>query len=295
LNMSLAGRSEIFARWTTAAFILGGAFTIMTEATWAQPASGAVNIEYSSPSDPKHEDIRTRLQAARVLEFVRDVLRPIRLPRALLVKLSSCDGVSNAWYAEDAITVCYEFVQDIFKNATDGSDQAGIGKFEKTVGPLLDVFLHEAGHAVFDYLQIPLFGREEDAADQFSTYIMLQYDKDRARRLILGSAYQYKMDVQRPDVSIPLAKFSDEHGLPAQRFFNVLCIAYGSDPQLFAQVVELAYLPKMRAEGCEAEYEQVRFAFETLIKPHINTALARKVIGKKREASKTLIDIFNAP
>ena len=42
--------------------------------------------------------------------------------------------------------------------------------------------------------------------------------------------------------------FVDEHGTPAQRLYNLLCIAYGSDKELFADVVEKGYLPKERAE-----------------------------------------------
>ena len=41
---------------------------------------------------------------------------------------------------------------------------AGVAPIDALIGPFLDVFLHEAGHAVFGALQIPLFGREEDAA-----------------------------------------------------------------------------------------------------------------------------------
>ena len=52
------------------------------------------------------------------------------------------------------------------------------------------MFLHETGHAVFNMLQIPVLGREEDAADQFAAYLMLRLGKDEARRMILGSAYQ---------------------------------------------------------------------------------------------------------
>ena len=103
-------------------------------------------------------------------------------------------------------------------------------------------------------LKIPLFGREEDAADQFSTYLMLRFDKEEARRLILGSAYQYKGDLSSPTVTIKQQKFADEHGTPAQRFFNLLCTAYGSDPKLFADVVEKGFLPEDRAVGCEREY-----------------------------------------
>ena len=62
------------------------------------------------------------------------------------------------------------------------------------IGPLADVVLHEVGHAVFDLWKVPIFSREEDAADQFSAYIMLQFRKDDALRLILGNAYQYQDD-----------------------------------------------------------------------------------------------------
>ena len=111
----------------------------------------------------------------------------------------------------------------------------------------------------------------------FSAYIMLQLGKEDARRLILGSAYQYKADVVSPQV--PLTKYADEHGIPAQRFFNVLCIAYGADQKLFADVVEKGYLPKKRAEGCDLEYEQTAFAFKKLIGPYIDQNLAKKVLA----------------
>ena len=142
------------------------------------------------------------------------------------------------------------------------------------IGPLMDVFLHEAGHAVFGSLQIPLFGRGEDATDQFSTYMMLKFE---ARRLILGSAYQYKGDMASPTITITQQKFADAHGTPAERFFNLLCTAYGSDPNLFADVVEKGFLPEDRAVACKREYIQLSHAFATLIGPHVDRKLARKL------------------
>ena len=141
------------------------------------------------------------------------------------------------------------------------------------------MFLHETGHAVFDMLKVPVLGREEDAADTFSAYIMLRFPKDDARRLILGSAYQYKADLQDPQVSMAITKFSNVHGTPAQRFFNVLCIAYGADKKLFADVVEKKYLPEDRADGCEEEYEQATFALQKLIGPYIDKSRARPVLS----------------
>ena len=77
-----------------------------------------------------------------------------------------------------------------------------------------------------------------------------------------------------------MTAFADEHGTPAQRFYNVLCIGYGADPELFADVVEKGYLPKNRAEGCEDEYKQAAKAFKRLIAPHVDRKLARKVHDK---------------
>ena len=77
-----------------------------------------------------------------------------------------------------------------------------------------------------------------------------------------------------------LQDFANEHGTPAQRFYNLLCIAYGADPKLFGDLVEKGYLPKDRSEGCEGEYQQVAFAFQKLIAPHIDPGLAKKVVQK---------------
>jgi Putative metallopeptidase len=125
-----------------------------------------------------------------------------------------------------------------------------------------------------------LFGREEDAADQVSAYIMLLFGKAEARRLILGTAYAYKLEAEDPTAKVTMTTFADEHGTPAQRFYNLLCIAYGADAELFADLVKKGYLPKKRAEGCEDEYAQVQKAFQRLITPHVDLALARELMDR---------------
>jgi hypothetical protein len=254
---------------------LGLSVILAIDPTAARPKTNSIEIKYAIPTDPAHQPIYDKLKQARALEYVQGMLSSLRLPRRLTLVLSGCGGMSNAWYGHDEINVCYELVADFLKGASDENLPAGLTKSDVLLGPLLDVFLHESGHAVFDFLNIPVLGREEDAADQFSAYIMLQYDKERARRLILGSAYQYKMDVKDPNVAMPVTKFSDEHGIPAQRFFNILCLAYGSDPALFADLVG-RYLPKDRAEVCEYEYQRARFALQTLIGPYVDRKAAKR-------------------
>ena len=241
--------------------------------------SDRIQTSYVPPKNSAHENLFRLLKERRVLEQFKGLLSALRLPRPLLLKFEGCDGVSNAWYEDDAITVCYEYIDDILQNAPKETTPAGVTRTDAIVGPTLEVFLHEAGHAVFDYLSVPVLGREEDAADQFAAYLLLQFAKSDARRLMLGVAYSYNIDASKP--STKKNPFADEHGLPAQRFYNMLCMAYGADPKLFADFVEKDYLPKERAEGCADEYEQVAFAMKKLIQPYIDQRQAKRVRAKQ--------------
>jgi hypothetical protein len=179
------------------------------------------------------------------------------------------------------VTVCYEYLEDMWRSASSPRRPAAIAREDAFLGPALDSLLHEAGHALVDLLNIPLLGREEDAADQLAAYFVLQFARERKRSLILGSAYAYAAelkvrrarDLSRPRLEVGRhISFADEHGTPAQRLYNLLCVAYGSDKELFAEVVEKGFLPKERAGICEDEYRQIDFAYRTLIAPHVDGA-----------------------
>ena len=253
------------------AALMAVVFLAASDANARGARSNRIDIKYAEPKSPDHQPVFKLLKESRGLEKIRELLSPFRLPRRLLLQTMGCDGVSNAWYDGESITVCYEYLDEIWKNAPDKTTPTGIAPIDTLIGPVADVFFHEAGHALFDILNIPRFGREEDAADQFSTFLMLRFDKEQSRRLILGSAYQYKGDLSSPTVTMPQQKFADEHGTPTQRFYNLLCMAYGADQKLFADVVEKGFLPKDRAEGCEDE------SVGKLIGPHIDRRLVRKL------------------
>ena len=204
--------------------------------------SNRIEVRYVEPESANQQPVFKLLKERRALEKLRDLLNAIRLPRTLTLQTQSCKGVVNAWYENATVTLCYELVDDIWSKVPERTTPAGVAPVDTMVGPFVHVFLHEIGHALFDLLNIPVLGREEDAADQFATYLMLQFDNDEARRLIGGTAYQYKEDVSSPTVSMPLKQFSDEHGAAAQRFYNLLCMAYGSDQKLFGDLVTSGYL-----------------------------------------------------
>lgn len=243
-----------------------------------QPAKEErVAVSYLAPGHPALEPLAKMLKDKRALERVRQLLLPVRWPRPLKLELRDCNGEANAGYENAVITVCYELLDSFWQAANASTRPAVLTREDAFLGQALNVFLHEAAHALFDLLKIPVLGQEEDAADQLAGYYLLQLQGEKKRSLILGSAYAFASelkairprDLTRPRLQIGRhVAFADEHGTPAQRLYNVLCLAYGSDKTLFKDIVEKGFLPKERAEICADEYGQVDLAYRMLIAPH---------------------------
>src|SRR5262249_27493261 len=159
------------------------------------------------------------------------------------VRLVGCDGVSNAWYhrkgREASIRICYEYLQTILDRTPQEMTPAGLSPNDLIVGQFLYAALHELGHASFDLSDVPRFAREEEAADAFGPYVLLQFRNNQARRLLGGAVYSYQKFIAdyKNKPTMPVSAFSNDHGLPETRFYNLLCIAYGSDEKLFADLV----------------------------------------------------------
>jgi hypothetical protein len=240
-----------------------------------------VKIKYTVPRNTIHRRIHERLKEERALETLREFLSPFRLPRKLTVMLEECDGDPNASYEDDSISICYEYIDELWRRAPTDSTKGDVAPIDAIIGPLFDTALHEFAHALFDMHKLPVFGREEDAADQVAAYITLHLNKAEARRLILGTAYAYKNEIAAEKRPRTTRQFANVHSTPAQRLYNLLCLAYGSDSKVFSDLVGKSFLPKSRAEDCEDEYKQVERAYETLIGPFIDRGLERKVMNKR--------------
>ena len=55
----------------------------------------------------------------------------------------------------------------------------GFRREDAIVGGFVSTLLHETGHAIFHLLDIPIFGREEDAADAIAAYVSFNSDRPR--------------------------------------------------------------------------------------------------------------------
>jgi putative metallopeptidase DUF4344 len=265
------------------AFILPNLAGAQSQTTAQMGQPNRVSVAYVATEDLVLQRYYRLLKERRALEKIQEMLSPFHLPEELTIKTAEC-GVVNSWYKREnfkpIVTICYEYLRHILESLPNETSPAAVTPADATAGQFFWVTFHEVGHAIFDIFDVPIFGHPEDAADNFAAYILLQFGKEQARRLIGGAAWAWRAylgDYKRdPVVRKRISAFADTHGLPEERFYNLLCLAYGADPVLFADAD--GYLPPTRLPNCKFEYRTLVNAFHKEISPHIDQEMARRVL-----------------
>ena len=226
---------------------------------------GDVEIAWGEPPDEISAELAEGLREERIFEQLAEGLNEtLKFPRDLPVAHVAC-GEENAYYDPNkgTLSMCYELLSSITKAAVDPevSEQVLV---ERIFGTWTFVFFHELGHALIDLYDLPTTGREEDAVDDFSTVLLIE--AGRADFALRAAEYWASLD----SGELTTLAFADEHSLTQQRFYSILCLVYGSDPNTYAGLVsqgEDGLLPMSRAVPCEEESRDKRNAWATLLEP----------------------------
>ena len=201
---------------------------------------------------------------ADLAEMVNDL---VPLKKDLIVLFQPC-GELTAYYRpdKDNITISGELI--------DFLDQHYAGPEEDRVaairGAVFFTFLHELGHALIQRLDFPFTGREEDVADQFAFMLLLQHGTDGEMAVLFGAQFFY--DLAQENAGAPPILW-DEHPLEMQRFYNIACWIYGSDPERFGGLVSNRILPAERAVRAEDEFQKMHRNWKRLLDPLLNRPL----------------------
>jgi hypothetical protein len=237
----------------------------------APPAAPQVQTRYEPTAN--FAAARDLLQGHKVLEKAQTLISPLRLPLTITIRSAEC-GTASLPYdaAKGVITICYEAISDIQALAKgSASDADSLTMF--VTGGIVEETLHRVALAILQVYDIPVWGREEDAADLLGAFMMLQFDEHVAAISILGAGNLFIVKTS----SIGKVDYGSDISPPAQRFYNFLCIAVGGDPLDFGGLVDKGFLPKDRAKRCAREYAAVRKAFDLRVMPHVDPDLVVKV------------------
>jgi hypothetical protein len=130
--------------------------------------------------------------------------------------------------------------------------------------------LHELAHAVIELNDIPIFGGQEQAADQVALMLLMMADDFNKQDIntdllnkLLAISGEWMLEWQKEEKnSQPI--YWDSHPLAIQRFYDVTCLAYGSNPDKLEALRKEKILPVERAWDCDIEFKKTRKALAWL-------------------------------
>lgn len=204
------------------------------------------------------------------IECIIDSLNErVALPFDIIIIFKEGDG-PDAFYDDKThqITVYYDLIDDYYDLFSDKIKDAA--QLDEAVnGTVVHTLLHEIGHALIDAWKLPIAGKEEDAADQLSTLILIE-ETEEGEQIALDSARSFKLCADF-DMGEERA-YWDEHSLDEQRFYGILCMLYGHDPEKYAYLIMDGTLPPARARLCQDDYARLKESWQTLLVPFVKTS-----------------------
>jgi hypothetical protein len=250
------------------------------------PDRGNFKVVYTPTDNPKYAEANENLRQSGELEVIADELNAaLSIPEDVTITFKECGEVNAYWQPQTrSINMCYELMEyfaQTFKNNAQTEEE-----LERIVGDATAfTFFHELGHGLVDILQLPATGKEEDAVDQLSTFVLLTTDQREGGRTVLSGAQWFWNNFQatrESGAAIEKLNWADEHSMDGARAFNIMCWTYGSDPQRYTGLVN-APLPEARAVRCPTEYNKLSRAWLNLLKPYLKDAGRRSLEQQQQQ------------
>ena len=178
---------------------------------------------------------------------------------------------------------------------------------EFVVGNLEYLLVHEIGHFVIAEREIPIVGPLENAADYIATLALIReepldpLESDRPLTFLVATAKGFE-EAWRTGASVDAeVPYWGAHALTIQRYYQVLCLLYGSNPERFAHAAEVTSLPAARARDCATEYVRAASAYDWLLanygrKPSDGEGAAIEIVygPPPTRTSSTILDAVRA-
>lgn len=144
---------------------------------FVQAKSTAIRVTYLPPSN-KVEAANLEIVQQSEVEVVEALTELVesqfKLKYPLKVEFGSDDG---PLYDPEAhlLQIPYSFLEEVQQRFTKARyEKTGVTPQEATLGALQHTLLHELAHALIAMYDLPIVGKEEDAADNLATVLLLE-------------------------------------------------------------------------------------------------------------------------
>lgn len=129
----------------------------------------------------------------------------------------------------------------------------------------LFVLYHEVGHLLFHQLELPILGREEDAADNVATWILLNKQSEEADQALKDAARGWVLSGIAYDSGGDESDYAAGHSLDKQRAYQIVCLMIGMDETAFRPVANEYRIDRDRQDSCRWDYDTVDRSLDKLL------------------------------
>lgn len=129
----------------------------------------------------------------------------------------------------------------------------------------LFVLYHEVAHLLFDQLDLPVLGREEDAADNVATWILLNKKTQDAHRTLNDAVEGWFYSGIAYDSGGHESDFAASYSLDKQRAYQIVCLMVGMDRAAFRPLANRYSLLAERQKSCRTDYQTIDRALRGLL------------------------------
>jgi len=129
----------------------------------------------------------------------------------------------------------------------------------------LFVLYHEVAHLLVHQLGLPVLGKEEDAADNMASYMLLQKGTREAHQALADAAYGWLLSGLTYGANLDDSDYYGSHSLDKQRAFAIVCLMVGSNAEAFSPIADEYKMGKDRQESCYFDFELVKRSLEGVL------------------------------
>ncbi|WP_298768218.1 DUF4344 domain-containing metallopeptidase [uncultured Shewanella sp.] len=224
-------------------------------------------VLYAKPANTSEAMIKNHLiNLGLIDEIVVYINEEYLLPQTLTFKIGARDGplydpISNE------IFIPYFFIKEAKNRFSDAHySETRVSVDDATWDALMHTLLHELAHALIAIYNLPVVGKEEDAADSLATILLIEFFNEGTEIAISAADLFY---LESEDIVGSEEDYWDEHSLDIQRFYSTICLVYGSSPEKYIDLVNDMNFSEKRLTLCIDEYQNLLDNWIVLLKPHL--------------------------
>ena len=150
-------------------------------------------------------------------------------------------------------------------------DLSGLSKQERAetlrfaVNNSLFTLYHEVAHLLIDKLALPVLGKEEDAADNIATWVLLRKNTPEANLALEDAADGWVLTGARYGDYFDGEDYASGYSPDRHRAMQIVCLMVGADRTAFRKIANAYDIPSERQHTCLYDYELINRSLDALL------------------------------